>query len=163
EQEYYNLDDELLKPVNAISPWSPGDAASGQRDKALFSATSGTVGGMKHSLASHSFPESVSAFDEMRAARLSGVHWGWVGLALAALALGYTAVWLYLPLSAVWQVHFLGVALLLVPVVCVLTMLGMGQKATYVLGVDDSKSMREEDELRSDLRRGTRTPILSTR
>lgn len=45
ESAFYNLEEELLKPVYAIYPWAPGEEQADRRDQALFSATAMGVAG----------------------------------------------------------------------------------------------------------------------
>jgi hypothetical protein len=101
EQAFYNLEQELLKPVYAIYPWQPEDDVQvAQRDRALFAATArgidaqppGNVGPARtpqiptagpHTLGVRSLPIKEQRTEALRATGLRWVGAGWAGVALA--------------------------------------------------------------------------------
>jgi hypothetical protein len=130
EQAFYNLEEELLKPVYAIYPWMPGEKETDRRDRALFAATAqNEQGGAvrssrfqgelapagRHTLAASSYPQKQIVTEQLRHQRLHLVRLGWAVFVLAALALGYAALWVYLSTRTVLLLH--GVAGLVLVVV----------------------------------------------
>ncbi len=119
EQTFYNLEQDLLKPVYAIYPWMPGDAGgSAERDQALFAATfrsfsepapSDRLTALEpagpHSLAANSLPAKEKTVEQLRERRLEWIHMGWIILALMALAAGYAALWGFLSLGEAIKIH----------------------------------------------------------
>jgi uncharacterized protein YfaS (alpha-2-macroglobulin family) len=138
EQTFFNLEQDLLKPVYAIYPWMPGeDRGASQRDQALFATTARGIGTLPppeaappgaapggaavasaiqpvgpHSLAANSFPEKEKQVQELKKKRLGLVRMGWVGLVLAALASGYACLWTFLPAGDVLKIHAIAGAVL---------------------------------------------------
>jgi uncharacterized protein YfaS (alpha-2-macroglobulin family) len=136
EQAFYNLEQELLKPVYAIYPWQPeADGRSALRDRALFAATSQGIGTLPegngslkqtpqlseagaHTLAVRSLPIREQETEARRAQGLHKVRIGWAGVVAAALFCAYLALWMYLPLTEVIRIHaYGGGALFLIAVV----------------------------------------------
>jgi hypothetical protein len=150
EQTFYNLEEELLKPVYAIYPWMPGDEQATRRDQALFAATAVSTSGVgpgpaapgmikedrirpgmreqtqpepmgRHTLFASSFPEKKEKSDQTRTNGLNRVRLGWIGLALGTVLLAYVSLWVFLSWRVVLVMH--GVAVLVVVLVIPLTAL----------------------------------------
>src|SRR5262249_14447909 len=111
EQTFYNLEEELLKPVYAIYPWMPGDEQATRREQHLVAATAVSTPAVgtgpaapglikedrvrpwmsekqapepmgRHTLFVSSFPEKKEKSEQTRARGLNNVRKGWIGLAL---------------------------------------------------------------------------------
>ncbi len=127
EQAFYNLEQELLKPVYAIYPWQPeDDAQNAQRDRALFAATGRVLDTPRqdhyrtertpqipaagpHTLGVRSLPVKEQQTEMQRAQGLKLVHMGWAGVTLAVLLFAYAALWMYLPAVLMLKIHAFGV------------------------------------------------------
>jgi uncharacterized protein YfaS (alpha-2-macroglobulin family) len=160
EQVFYNLEEELLKPVYAIYPWMPGDEQARQRDQGLFASTAQDVRADavegrgrrraraqpeitragRHTLAVSSFPEKERSLHQLRERRLDAVRSGWVILILVALALGNAALWLYLPVRLVLTIYGISAVVLVVALlVCALIFLG-----AVFPGAKDSRDWKDK-------------------
>jgi hypothetical protein len=158
EQTFYNLEEDLLKPVYAIYPWMPGapdDAA--QRDRALFASTSRVIEapmaaqkfaggpaqsvqpGGPHSLAASSLPDKRQRLEQLRQRRLETVRMGWVFLVLASLAAGYASLWLFLSVGDVLKIHGVA-ALVIVPLGVLLALATFLLQTRSFMGAKLSKS-----------------------
>jgi uncharacterized protein YfaS (alpha-2-macroglobulin family) len=123
EQTFYNLEQDLLKPVYAIYPWMPGvEGGAIERDRALFSTTARAVGDPApdrgqgeqisslqavgpHSLSANSLPEKRQSIQRLRNSRLDAIRMGWIFLALGALAVAYSGLWVFLSVGNVLKIH----------------------------------------------------------
>jgi uncharacterized protein YfaS (alpha-2-macroglobulin family) len=145
EQTFYNLEQDLLKPVYAIYPWMPGEAGGAiERDRALFSTTARAVGDPApnerrsslepvgpHSLAANSLPEKEQHVEQLRTRRLDTVRMGWIILALGALAAVYSGLWIFLPIGDVLKLHgIVGIVVVVVVGLGSFLVFRLGSKAT---------------------------------
>jgi uncharacterized protein YfaS (alpha-2-macroglobulin family) len=130
EQTFYNLEQDLLKPVYAIYPWMPGEAEGCvERDRALFSTTARAVGDPApsfypgerisslqpigpHSLSANSLPEKQQIVQQLRSRRLDLIRMGWICLVIGALAAAYSALWVFLSVGDVVKIHIIGGAVI---------------------------------------------------
>lgn len=119
EQAFYTLEQELLKPVYAIYPWSPDDAEA-RRDRALFAATArgdgkpagGVFPAGAHSLAGQTFPDKVRLLAALRGVRLEQVRMAWVGLIGLSLVVAYLSLYVFFPVRQVLLCSGVGVVVL---------------------------------------------------
>jgi hypothetical protein len=150
EQTFYNLEEELLKPVYAIYPWMPGDEQARERDRGLFAATArGAPGGAaqvaqsqseltpagRHTLAVSSFPEKQRSLMQLKEQRLNLVRRGWVVLVLLAVVLAYIGLWVYLSWQHVLMIHGVGLILFMLLACASVVMFGLAPKAAFEPGV----------------------------
>jgi uncharacterized protein YfaS (alpha-2-macroglobulin family) len=130
EQTFYNLEQDLLKPVYAIYPWMPGESENAiERDRALFSTTARAVGdpapgegrGKRnstlqptgpHSLSANSLPEKEQIVQQLRSRRLDMIRLGWICLVIGALTAAYSALWVFLSVGYVVKIHAIGGAVI---------------------------------------------------
>ncbi len=135
ERAFFTLEQQLLKPVYAIYPWSPDQPAGvppaeqNQFEQAIFARTARSTGASPgvglvdrrvqrsaqeedspFTLVSRSFPEKQQAVEARREAGLKAVHDTWVLLGATAALIGYVALWLLL--RPVWMMllHLAGLA-----------------------------------------------------
>lgn len=129
EKTFYNLEQELLKPVYAVyGSWRPEDSAEvAQRDRALFALTSRGLDapGLKknlspshspqiaeagpHTLAVRSLPIKEQQTQSLQRQRLDMVKRGWVVLVLTSLLCGYVALWMCVSVEDMLKMHAIGV------------------------------------------------------
>jgi hypothetical protein len=112
ERTFFNLEQELLKPVYEIEDWSPDEDGGGQPaerrrlEQALFARTATGQGAVSggfamgsppveapaspglHSLVASSYPEKVQQVVSLQNSAESWIGWGWVVLILAAVVGG---------------------------------------------------------------------------
>ncbi len=146
EQTFYNLEEELLRPVYALYPWMPGDERASRRDLGLFARTAEAVPGAtasgasfqpeiapagRHTLAASSFVAKERDVMQLRERRLSAVRLGWVVLVLAALALAYAGLWVFLPINQVLVLHGVAFVFLGALGAVFIFALGVGSKSTF--------------------------------
>lgn len=120
ERSFYNLEQELLKPVYAIYPWQPGDEPNAtQRDRALFATTARgldtpVTGNTRmvqipevgpHTLGVRSLPIREQQTEALRKVRLGQVRNGWVGVVCAGVLFAYLAAWMFFPTIEVIKFH----------------------------------------------------------
>jgi anti-sigma factor RsiW len=133
EKTFYSLEQELLKPVYAIYPWSPGESGSPKREQAVFSATAHDIRGLSlpgepqklepqfvpeaapepHSLAANSFPAKEREVQQAKSNGFRMVRYGWVGLVLTILLAAYTCLWVFFSPTIVLKMHGVGAVVLL--------------------------------------------------
>jgi hypothetical protein len=119
EQNFYLLEQQLLKPVYAIYPWSP-EERDANREQAVFAATVREDGEAKaikpsdtHSLAADSFPAKVERTEQTREQGLGRVKVWWVRLLIAVLFVSYVGLWGFARWTVVWLVHTAALVILL--------------------------------------------------
>ncbi|MGL4552257.1 MAG: MG2 domain-containing protein, partial [Gemmataceae bacterium] len=108
EQAFFLLEQELLKPVYAIYPWSPEDPAP-RRDAAAFAATAKAAGPAP--LGGRTFEAKKQETDGLKRRRLNQVVRAWLALLITALLGAYGMLFAYLPARPLvgWTVvSFLG-------------------------------------------------------
>jgi hypothetical protein len=133
ERAFYLLEQELLRPVYAIYPWSPDlttsvpPAERNRFEQALFARTWQTVGGAQpirlpqrgpgrmpnetvragspHSLAAESFPLKQQQTEQARQRGLERVQMGWTLLAAALAFAGYVTLWIVVRPQYVVALH----------------------------------------------------------
>jgi hypothetical protein len=136
ERNFYTVDADLLKPMQAIHPWTPATRPGQEApradcfERALFAATAqSSVPGApvrrqaeasqppapSHSLAVDSFADKVTEIGVLRQQRLALLTWGWIGLVGITLLVGYVGLWIFCDPSTVWKAHAIG-SLAFVPV-----------------------------------------------
>jgi hypothetical protein len=112
EQTFYFLEQQLLKPVYALYPWSP-EVKDENLEQAVFATTAGELEpetkailpSTTHSLAADSFPEKVQRVEQTRFEMLGWVKAGWGWLAAALLLTGYVGLWCFLRPMIVLAIH----------------------------------------------------------
>ena len=100
EQAFYTLDQELMRPMDKIHPWSPDKAGSERYQEALFAAASRTdqVNSQSpptHTLVAQTYQAKVQQTESLRATRLIWIKQGWVGLVLTAILAALLAFWVF--------------------------------------------------------------------
>lgn len=123
EKVFYTLEQNRMKPVFALYPWSPDLTTAlpprdvAQFEQALFSRTTyldgstssnrGTIGyaGPLHSLNVNSYPAKVQETAFCRDQALEWMKYGWIAMALSLLFTGYIALWLVFPSEEVLRLH----------------------------------------------------------
>ncbi len=118
EEAFYLLEQELLKPIYTIYPWTPEEFREGTAERlrfeqAIFSRTAGTieppsipgaatktlqgrfvVGAAPHTMSDSSFARKSADTARNQQRGLERVRQGWWGLSLAIVALIYVWIWL---------------------------------------------------------------------
>jgi uncharacterized protein YfaS (alpha-2-macroglobulin family) len=131
EQAFYNLEQELLKPIYAIYPWQPEEGPQvAERDRALFARTARRLdtpapGNIRtartqqipevgpHSLAARTLPQKEVDTAQLRAQRLRLIRHGWLSVIVAAILFAYLGLWMWLPSDLVLRIHAFGLGALL--------------------------------------------------
>jgi hypothetical protein len=157
EQNFYLLEQQLLKPVYAIYSWSP-EERDANREQALFAATVQEDGEARainpsrtHSLAADSFPAKVQRTEQTREQGLGWVKVCWVWLLILSVLGVYVSLWSFARWTTVAGVH--GVFLILfVPVVLLIAIDGAKPKMALVGGtVKSGAGPRESDLAQSEI------------
>jgi uncharacterized protein YfaS (alpha-2-macroglobulin family) len=126
EQTFFNLEQELLRPVYALYPWSPEEGpGADQRDRALFAATAHEGDQQAHTLAGDSYREKEQYLGRLRTRRLDLIRRGWAALVLTVLAGVYGSLWVFLTPGTVLRVHAIAAV--------VLFLIGVGGLGTLML------------------------------
>jgi hypothetical protein len=135
ERAFFTLEQQLLKPVYTIYPWSPDQPAGvppaeqNQFEQAIFARTarsttasasvnlvdrrvvrSGQEERSPFTLVGRSFPEKQQQVEAAREAGLNVVRETWIVLGVAAALLVYIALWLLLPRGWMVVLHTGGLA-----------------------------------------------------
>lgn len=135
ERAFFTLEQQLLKPVYAIYPWSPEQPAGvppaeqNQFEQAIFARTARSNGTSPSAnlvdrrvqqstqeerspftLVSRSFPDKQRQVEARREAGLKAVHEAWVLLGATAALIVYVALWLLLRPLWMMALHLAGLA-----------------------------------------------------
>ena len=135
ERTFFTLEQELLKPVFSLYPWTPMPAREGEApaeprarfEQALFAATArnltigeadgavirikssyGTTAVPAHSLEVASYEKRVRKTESDRERRMLWVFCGWLGVLGFAAADRLRFLWCFCSLSTVGKVHVIG-------------------------------------------------------
>jgi uncharacterized protein YfaS (alpha-2-macroglobulin family) len=117
EQTFYLLEQELLRPVYTLYPWSP-EADSPDLAQAAFASTARSEEqgiSPTHSLSAETYSRKVPQAQAARENGLNWVHTGWVVLMCLPFGIAYAGLWCFASVQTVVQLH----AVVLIPVVLV--------------------------------------------
>jgi hypothetical protein len=137
ERAFFTLEQQLLKPVYTIYPWSPDQPAGlpaaeqNQFEQAIFARTArcefgspganvkqpiqeGRKGGSPLTLVGTSFPDKKQQVEATRMAGLKSVREWWIVLGVAAAVGIYITMWLVLPAAWMVLLHLGGLAVFIV-------------------------------------------------
>ena len=140
ERSFFTLEQELLKPVFSLYPWTPMPAREGEApaeprrnfEQALFASTAANVavphGGPKikearlappasypttsHSLVVASYGKKIQETAELRMGRMEWVIGGWLGVLGFVLLTGYVSIWYCCSRSTVGKIHLISLVVL---------------------------------------------------
>ncbi|MBY0227970.1 MAG: hypothetical protein K2W96_01685, partial [Gemmataceae bacterium] len=142
EKVFFALEQELLKPVYSLYPWTPEEKPSPRRDEAIFAAGSRSEKSGIHTLAGRTFPEKEKRMSELRGERLRQVRTGWSTVLVLSLLVGFAGMWLWLPIRVMLILTGALGCMVALPALALLIMAATGAKFSPGITIfDDSGGM----------------------
>jgi A-macroglobulin TED domain/Alpha-2-macroglobulin family/MG2 domain/A-macroglobulin receptor binding domain/Macroglobulin domain MG3/Alpha-2-macroglobulin bait region domain len=164
EQSFFLMEQELLRPVYEVYPWTPAlkqtvpdDRERGLLEQALFARTASSSEEERtverksaepwtpspHSLGGDSYPAKEQLAGELRRDGLKRVEAGWLWALAGLLLCGYVLLWILCTGRTIGVVHAIGLSLLLLITAIVAPSAMNGPKASKgtVMLFDSSQSM----------------------